>query len=64
MRSVAGAILSNRIQEWGIYDASSVDTARSDYPTTNAPAVDRFRTDTLPAFPTLILVIVDHRDEI
>jgi hypothetical protein len=62
----AGAILSNRgIQEWGIYDAPSVGTARTDYPTTNA-AVDTVRTD----YPTSVsdtdpkVIIVDRRDEI
>jgi hypothetical protein len=62
----AGAILSNRgIQEWGIYDAPSVDTARTDYPTTNTPAVDTVRTD----YPTSVsdtdpkVIIVDRRDE-
>jgi len=46
----AGAILSNRgIQEWGIYDAPNVDTARTDYP---ASAVD-----TEPD-----VIVVDHRE--
>jgi hypothetical protein len=46
----AEAILSNRgIQEWGIYDAPNVDTARTDYP---ASAVD-----TEPD-----VIVVDHRE--
>jgi len=62
----AGAILSNRGFKWGIYDASSVDTARSDYPTTNAPAVDTVRTD----YPSSVsntdpkVIIVDRRTKL
>ena len=64
----AGAILSNRgIQEWNIYDAPGVDTARhTNYGATDASVVDTTRTgysgsvaDTEPK-----VVIVDHRDEV
>jgi hypothetical protein len=58
----AEAILSNRgIQEWGIYDAPTIDNAHTDY----APTVDTARTDystsTVDNEPKVI--IVDRRNE-
>lgn len=61
------AILSNRgIQDWGIYDAPSVDTTRrTDYGIIDTPAVDNTRTDysTSPVDTEPKVIIVDRRDE-
>lgn len=62
----AGAILSNRgIQNWDIYDAPNIGTARSDYAATNVSTVDTARTDSpgrvIDNDPKVI--IVDRRDE-
>lgn len=62
----AEAVLNRRgIQEWGIYDAPDVDTARTDYGATSVPVVDTTRTnypgsvvDTEPE-----VTIVDRRDQ-
>lgn len=63
----AESILHNRgIQEWGIYDASSDDTSRADYSTTqDVSTVDTTRPDysTGTASTDPKVIIVDRRDE-
>jgi len=50
----AGEFSATGNSRWRVYDAPSGNTARTDYPTTNAPWSILFALITLVAFPTQI----------